>query len=43
MGVSVEPLLTREGGEPDGLGDVAVIAVDDVELHVESTEADEAN
>ncbi len=41
--MSVESLLTGERGEPGGLGDVAVIAVDDVELHVESAEADEAD
>ena len=41
--MSVESLLPRERGEPGGLGDVAVIAFNDVELHVESAQANEAN
>ncbi len=39
----LESLLPGERGDPRGLGDVAVVAVDDVELNVESAEADKAN
>ena len=41
--MSVESLLPRQRGQPGGLGDVAVIAFNDVELHVESAQANEAN
>jgi hypothetical protein len=41
--VSIESLLTGERREPGGLADVAVVAVDDVELHVEAAEPDKTN
>jgi hypothetical protein len=42
-GVTVEPLLPGERRKPGGLGDIAVIALDEMEFHVESTQADEAD
>jgi hypothetical protein len=41
--VTVEPLLSSEQVKPGGLGEIAVIALDDVEFNVQSTEADEAD
>lgn len=41
-GVPVEAFLAGERGKAGGLGEVAVIAVDDLELEVEPTKADEA-
>ncbi|MDQ1494993.1 MAG: hypothetical protein QOG69_1476, partial [Actinomycetota bacterium] len=42
-GVTVESLLTGEPNKPGGLGDIAVIALDDLEFHVQSTEVDQAD
>src|SRR6476659_2839731 len=42
-GVTVEPLLTGERGKPGCLGEIGVIAIDDLKFDVESTEADEAH
>ena len=42
-GVTVEPLLTGERGKPGGLGEITVIALDDLQFNVEPTKADEAN
>ena len=42
-GVTVEPLLTGERGKPGCFGEIAVIALDDVEFNVQSTEADKAD
>ena len=42
-GVTVEPLLTGERGKPGGLGEITVIALDDLQFNVQPTEADEAN
>ena len=41
--MTVEPLLTTEWSEPGSLGEIAVIALDDVQFHVEPAEADKAN
>jgi hypothetical protein len=41
--VTVEPLLTSERGKPGGLGEIAVIALDNVQFNVQSTETDKAN
>src|SRR6476661_2224850 len=42
-GVTVEPLLTGERGKPGCLGEIGVIALDDMKFNVQSTEADEAD
>ena len=42
-GVTVEPLLTGERGKPDGLGEITVISLDDLQFNVQPTETDEAN
>jgi hypothetical protein len=42
-GVTVEPLLTGERGKPGGLGEIGVVALDDLKFNVQSTEANEAH
>jgi hypothetical protein len=41
--VTVEPLLPGERCKPGGLSDIAVIALYELEFHVESTQTDEAD
>jgi hypothetical protein len=42
-GVPVKALLASEASEACGLGDIAVVAGDDVQLKVESAESDESH